>query len=219
MKICILTKKEKPGVKEAISFTKSFIDDCDVFFGEINDPFPEDIKKNHFDILISYISPWIVPMEILKKTKKWNINFHPGPPEYPGIGCFNFALFDKAKQFGATAHIMNPQVDTGEIIGVKRFSINNDETVKSLSNKTYNSQLVLYKEVLEYIVLHNRLPICEESWKRKPFKRKELEQLATINLSMEKDEINERIRAAYYPGKPAPFIEIYGHRFEYNPDR
>ena len=69
MKICILTKKEKPGVKEAISFTKSFIDDCDVFFGKINDPFPEYIQKNHFDILISYISPWIVPVEILEKTK------------------------------------------------------------------------------------------------------------------------------------------------------
>ena len=158
-------------------------------------------------------------MEILEKTKKWNINFHPGPPEYPGIGCFNFAIFDKAKQFGSTAHIMNPQVDTGKIIGVKRFSINNDETVKSLSDKTYSSQLFLYKEILEYIVLHNRLPVCEEKWKRKPFKRKELEKLATINPSMREDEINERIRATYYPGKPAPFIEIFGHKFEYNPDR
>jgi len=219
MKICILTKKEKPGVEKAILFTESFIDDCDVYCGEINDPLPGDLTKNHYDILISYISPWIVPMEILEKTKKWNINFHPGPPEYPGIGCFNFAIFDKAKQFGSTAHIMNPQVDTGKIIGVKRFSINNDETVKSLSDKTYSSQLFLYKEILEYIVLHNRLPVCEEKWKRKPFKRKELEKLATINPSMREDEINERIRATYYPGKPAPFIEIFGHKFEYNPDR
>jgi len=219
MKICILAKNEKPGLEEAISFAESFIDDCDVFCGEINDPIPGDLSKNYYDILISYISPWIVPMEILEKTKKWNINFHPGPPEYPGIGCFNFAIFDKVKHFGTTAHIMNPQVDTGEIIGVNRFSINNDETVKSLSEKSYSSQLVLYKEILEYIVLHNKLPVCEENWKRKPFKRYELEQLATIDPSMGEDEINERIRATYYPQKPAPFIEIYGHRFEYNPER
>ena len=219
MKICILAKKEKPGVEEAISFSEGLIDDCDVFFGKINDPLPRDLTKNNYDILISYISPWIVPGEILKKTKKWNINFHPGPPEYPGIGCFNFAIFDKAKQFGSTAHIMIPKVDAGEIIGVKRFLINNDETVNSLSDKTYSSQLILYKEILEYIVLHNRLPLCKENWKRKPFKRKELEQLAKIDPSMGENEINEIIRATYYPGKPAPFVEIYGHRFEYNPDR
>jgi len=219
MKICFLTKIEKPGVEEAISLTKKMTEDFDFFYGDSASPFPIKVTKENYDLFISYISPWIVPKTVLDKTKKWNINFHPGPPEYPGIGCFNFAIFDKAKQFGSTAHIMNPQVDTGKIIGVKRFSINNDETVKSLSDKTYSSQLFLYKEILEYIVLHNRLPVCEEKWKRKPFKRKELEKLATINPSMREDEINERIRATYYPGKPAPFIEIFGHKFEYNPDR
>ena len=219
MKICILTKKDTPGVEKAISFAESLIDDCDVFWGKINDLLPEKLIENHYDILISYSSPWIVPVKILDRTKKWNINFHPGPPEYPGIGCFNFALFNKVKQYGTTAHIMQQKVDTGEIIGVNRFSINNYETVKSLSDKTYNSQLLLYEEILEYIVINNRLPVCKENWKRSPFKRKELEKLATIEPSMTKDEINEKIRITYYPGKPAPFIEIFGHRFEYNPDR
>ena len=55
MKICILAKKEKPGVEKAILFIKKFIDDCDVYFGDINDPFPKDLTNNHYDILISYI--------------------------------------------------------------------------------------------------------------------------------------------------------------------
>ena len=219
MKICILTKKEKPGVEKAISFTESLFDACDVFFGKMNEPLPEKLTKNYYDILISYTSPWIVPLKVLERTKKWNINFHPGPPEYPGIGCFNFALFNEAKQFGTTAHIMQQKVDTGKIIGVNRFAINKYETVKSLSDKTYDYQLLLYKKILEFIVLNNELPLCTENWKRNPYKRKELEKLATINPSMIKDEINERIRVTYYPGKPAPFIEVFGHRFEYNPDR
>ena len=36
---------------------------------------------------------------------------------------------------------------------------------------------------------------------------------------LSKQEIEKRIRATYYFGKPAPFIELFGHRFEYNPDR
>ena len=36
---------------------------------------------------------------------------------------------------------------------------------------------------------------------------------------MEKDELLKKIRSTYYPGKPAPFIDLHGHRFEYNPKR
>ena len=219
MKICFLTKKEKPGVKEALSFTGNLSKDIDIFGGDLDSPFPLKAVNKNYDFLISYISPWIVPKEVLYNTKKANINFHPGPPEYPGIGCLNFAIYDSAKQFGATAHIMEPKVDTGQIIGVKRFAMYDGETVESLSKKTYSVQLVLYKEIIEYILANDSLPVINENWKRKPFKRSELEGLSTIKTSMSKEEINKRIRATFYAGKPAPFIEIFGYKFEYNPDR
>ena len=93
------------------------------------------------------------------------------------------------------------------------------ETVESLSIKTYEAQLSLYKEMMGFIFENNCLPNISDKWKRKPFKRSELEELATINLKMNKHEIEERIRATYYSGKPAPYIEIHGYKFEYNPDR
>ena len=219
MKIYFLTKIEKQGVKEAISFTNKITKDIDIFSGDSDSTFPVTVNKENYDLLISYISPWIVPKAILDKTKRWNINFHPGPPEYPGIGCFNFAIYDTAKQFGATAHLMKPKVDTGQIIGVKRFAMANEETVESLSIKTYSAQLALFKEILEFIGINDSLPISVEKWQRKPYKRNELEKLATIDSNMNKTEIDKRIRATYYPGKPAPFTEIEGYRFEYNPDR
>jgi len=72
---------------------------------------------------------------------------------------------------------------------------------------------------MNYIIANDRLPECNETWKRKPYKRSELEELATINSSMSEQEIKKRIRSTYYPGKPAPFIEIYGYKFEYKPGR
>tara|TARA_S200000501_G_C20826024_1_gene744993 strand:- start:652 stop:1320 length:669 start_codon:yes stop_codon:yes gene_type:complete len=222
MKICFLTKIEKLGVKEAIAYTKKIVKnlDClDIYYGKPKDKIPKKLFNIKYDLLISYISPWIIPETVLAKTKKWNLNFHPGPPEYPGIGCFNFAIYDSVDQFGATAHIMEPKVDTGEIIGVEHFSITKNETVESLSIKTYNAQLDLFKKILSSISENNCLPKSEEKWKRKPFRRFELEQLATIDLNMSKNEIEKRIRATYFPGKPSPFIEIYGKRYEYNPNR
>jgi methionyl-tRNA formyltransferase len=219
MKICFLTKKEKLGVKEAIAITKNITKDIDVFYGDTTDPFPESVAKENYDVIISYISPWIVPKMVLDKTKKWNINFHPGPPEYPGIGCFNFAIYDSAKQFGVTAHIMESKVDTGEIIGVKHFSMAEEETVESLSLKTYSALLSHYKDIINYVMANDSLPHSGDTWERRPYKRSELEDLATIKTNMNEQEIEKRIRATYYHGKPAPFIELYGHKFEYNPDR
>ena len=214
MKLCFLKKIEKMFVKEAIEFTKNKINEIDVFHGKATDPFPPEVKHQNYDLLISYISPWIVPKAVLNQTKKWNINFHPGSTEYPGIGCFNFAIYNSAKEFGTTAHIMESTVDTGEIIGVKRFSMTEEDTVESLSQNTYSVLLSLYKDIISYIVANDSLPHCAENWKRKPYKRSELEDLATINTNMVEQEIEKRIRATYYPGKPAPFIVINGQKFE-----
>ena len=68
MKICFLTKIEKPGVREAIEFTEDFTKDIDVFSGNIDDNLPEEVKKRKYDVIISYISPWIIPKSILEKT-------------------------------------------------------------------------------------------------------------------------------------------------------
>ena len=219
MKICFLAKKEKPGVYEAIDFLKREEYLVDIFFAESNSVFPKQIINTQYDILVSYISNWIVPIDVLNKTKLWNINFHPGPPEYPGTGCFNFSIYNNESNYGSTAHLMNPAVDTGKIIGVNRFETSQMENVKTLSDKTYVSLLALFKDVFKYISKNKTLPKCSEKWKRKPYKRRELEKLATLNCNMSLNQIKKIIRATYYPGKPAPFIEINGLRFEYNPDR
>ena len=73
MKLCFLTKIEKMFVKEAIEFTKNKINEIDVFHGKATDPFPPEVKHQNYDLLISYISPWIVPKAVLNQTKKWNI--------------------------------------------------------------------------------------------------------------------------------------------------
>ena len=75
MKIGFLTKIDKPGVQEAIRFTKKYTLKLDVFSGDRFEPLPNELHNHEYDILFSYISPWIVPKDILDRTQKWNINF------------------------------------------------------------------------------------------------------------------------------------------------
>ncbi len=73
------------------------------------------IAEEMLKYIISFVSPWIIPENLLNSAQKAAINFHPGPPDYPGTGCYNFALYEGTKKYGVTAHHMEKKVDTGNI--------------------------------------------------------------------------------------------------------
>src|SRR5258707_14038024 len=65
--------------------------------------------------LVAFTSETIVPPHILHALGHGAYNFHPGPPAYPGWAPAHFALYDRARVFGATAHVMTERVDAGPI--------------------------------------------------------------------------------------------------------
>ncbi len=211
----VIFAKEKPFLKQSLLHIQKYTVDITVFKGERTDAFPKKAYDIYPDITLSYMSPWIIPNEILQATKKWSINFHPGPPEYPGIGCTNFALYNEEKEYGVTAHLMNEKVDTGKIIAVERFPIVADETVYSLTQKCYKHICSLFLKIVDQMILEDSLSFCGERWLRKPYTRKELDALCEIRCDMDKQEVNRRIRATYYPDMPGPYIEVFGNIFKY----
>lgn len=219
MKIALFTKKNKPTVKDVIEYLEKCSDEFVLYEGVRGDKFPQEAFNSSQDLLISYISPWIIPKEVLSNTKLGNINFHPGGPEYPGIGCFNFAIYNNEPTYAVTAHVMEEKVDRGRIIGVRRFDLLDSDSVYSLSMKSYENMLSLFYEVVDYIIKSNSLPACDQYWKREPYIRKELEELCMIKPDMSQKEIARRIKATTHPNMPGAYIELFGYRFEYNPNR
>jgi len=212
MKILFLAK-DKPFAKEAADLISYHFKNSIVVFGETKDPFPNYLLQYSFEYVISYISPWIVPKEILNKTKIAAINFHPGPPEYPGIGCTNFAIYNKEKIFGITCHYMEEKVDSGKIIHVERFPIFENDTVLSLTQRCYAYIYIAFVKIFSKILANEPLPVCQEKWKRKPFTRRELNELCIITKDMQEDEIRRRVKATTYPNMPGAFIVLGGIRF------
>ena len=84
---------------------------------------PPEVLNWKGDLIISFISSWIYPQQLLSNAGFAAINFHPGSPDYPGTGCTNFAVYNGEKEYGITCHHMNATIDTGSIIQVKRFNI------------------------------------------------------------------------------------------------
>lgn len=211
--ILFLGKKKDKHCSDALQFLKKNFSEVTAYLSEWGEPLPEDIGNWNGDFIISYLSRWVVPEYLINKASVASINFHPAPPEYPGIGCNNFALYENAKQYGVTCHYMDAKVDTGKIISVKRFPIFPGDDVNSLLMRTYSFQIILFYEIAGLMLRNEPLPFSEEAWTRKPFTRKEFNELSRITPSMTAEEIDRRVRATSY-GVFQPTVELCGHVFE-----
>ena len=212
MKVIIIAKKNKPFVKEILLLTKKIFKNL-IFFDAEKKIDVKSILNLNYDIIISYISDYVLSDKILKKTKLYNINFHPGPPDYPGYGCFNFALYNKAKYYGCTAHLMNKKVDTGKIIDVRNFKLKKNESVLTLSDKTYKHMYFQFKNIINHLAKKKKIKLSNIKWTRKPYKKKQLEKLCKLELNMSKSEVDKRIMATSYPNKPGAYLNFKGNKF------
>jgi len=213
--ILFIGKKKDFHCQRAMEFVKLHFPEHEILLGKRGYHFPEETGWWKGDYIVSYLSPWIIPEYLLNRATKACINFHPGPPEYPGIGCTNFAIYEKADTFGATCHNMNPKVDTGQLIAVRRFPLYESDTVYSLTLRCYGYILALFYEIMSLILDDKELPQLDDNWKRQPYKRQELDELCRITPDMSEDEIKKRVKAVTFPNAPGAYIEIDGMKFNY----
>lgn len=184
-----------------------------------NEKLSEDILQWKGDYIFSFRNLLILPFSLLRRAKFYSINFHPAPPEYPGSGCVNFALYDEVKEYGVTAHIMNKKIDNGKIIEVRRFPINTSDNLKEVLSVTHNQLFKLCMDFIDAIYLNGNSVIKKkiinskhEKWKEKAKTIKELESLQTISTNISKKELKRIIRATYLRNFP-PKIKIHGFNF------
>ena len=201
MKVLFIGKEGDSYSKTAADFIQLHFKNSVVIFSKRTDPFPMYLQQWEGDLIISYLAQWILPDSILQKAGKAAINFHPGPPEYPGIGCTNFAVYNKEKEFGITCHHMLAKVDSGSIIAVRRFPVFENDTVYSITQRCYTEILHLFYKLISDVLTNQPLPQSSEIWKRKPYTRKQLNELCELKAGMDKDEIDLRIKATTYGTK------------------
>lgn len=182
--------------------------------GNTGDYLDEELCWHRPQYIISFVSPWIIPQSLLNSAQKAAINFHPGSPDYPGTGCYNFALYEGADKYGVTVHHMERKVDTGSIIMVSYFAIPPYESVETLKLKSMNHLLFCFEKIVQCIAKGIPLPTSDETWRRKPFTRKEMYKLFEMDLlKHDKEEIEKRIRAAEYPGLEGAFVTVSDYKF------
>jgi len=213
LRVLFLGKQGDAACGRARSWCQERFTDVAYFDGRWGEPLPDEARVWEGDLIISYLSRWVVPRELLGRATVAAINFHPASPEYPGIGCNNFALYEGAASYGATCHHMAAAVDTGPIIQVVRFPLEPQDCVATLLERTYAAMEKLFVEVMQRFVAEGRFPAAAEQWTRPPFTRAQFEALRRISPDMPAEEVARRVRATDYPPW-GPYVELHGFRFQ-----
>ena len=184
---------------------------------------PKRILDWKGDYIFSFRSLYIVPLSLLNRASIGSINFHPGPPDYPGGGCTNFALLDNSDVYGVTAHLMDEKIDNGKILSVKYFPISPHDNIKSLTTKTHKELYILAKNVIKKIMLNglssfNYLDSDKEiKWRKWKGSIKQIDQLSTLDFELSRSDMLKIIRAVHTPEFPAKII-INGLEFHFYRD-
>ena len=225
MRILFFGRKNCEFTKKLILHLKNLSLDVEIVLSSNsrNQKLPKKLTNWSGDLIICFRSLYILPKFLIDKPKIGAINFHPAPPEYPGSGGINFALYENKKRFGITIHLMSEKVDSGDILDVLYFPILEEDNVNTLLNKTHIELFKVTKEFINSIqrekskYISDKLAQSKFIWSDTKRLIKSVDELSVISYGISKDEMHRRIRSFHTNDFPLS-ININGSKFIYQPE-
>lgn len=143
---------------------------------------------------------------IIEKTTvdlfKYPINFHGSLlPKYRGRTPHVWAIINNEKETGITAHLIDENCDTGNIVLQKKITIADNDTGQSVLNKFKVIYPSLVKEVIDLVKLGNFTTFEQDNQKATFFDKRTPDD-GIIDWNWQKERINNWVRAQAnpYPG-------------------
>ncbi len=170
-------------------------------------------QKLKFDLGISMLFWRKLKDDFIYTPRLGTINFHPAPlPDFKGTAGYNIAILNALDTWGMTAHYIDENIDTGDIIEVLKFPIcKNTETVKSLEKISQRYLFELFKKTMKRIstIKENRLDTTPNIG-GVYISRAEMEAMKEIKPG---DDIERKIRAFWFPPYDGAYIKIDGNKY------
>lgn len=177
------------------------------------------VSGGGIDLVVSYLYGRKIKGALLDAPPLGCINFHPAIlPDWRGTAGYNMAILNHLPQWGATAHYVDESIDTGAIIRVYRFDFDyRTETAVTLEKKTQSIQMDLYKSVILDVLQKGRtekLP-CEPQDRNTGvyISRDRMNEMKRIDFEKDKDLLDSKIRAFWFPPYDGAFIEVNGKKY------
>lgn len=154
------------------------------------------------DIFISVMYDTLIKESFIKGRNCYN--FHPGIlPYYRGSGAFSWSIINEEKTTGITLHEIDKDIDTGPIICVKEFPIEESDTAYDLFEKGMDCLYELFVDKFKYLIMGDyhsqQLPKINKS-------------LYTRKMMDDVKDITKLVKALSFPGKEGAYYYTHDGR-------
>jgi hypothetical protein len=169
--------------------------------------------------IVGFLTPIVVSARILQALGYGAYNFHPGPPNYPGWLPSHFAVYDRAAFFGATAHMMAAEIDSGPIVGVELFGVRPGAGVEEVDQMAFvQSARLLWQLAPALAADPAPLTVLPVTWSGRRSTKAMVAEACDIPADLPREELERRL-FAFGAGQfgVAPTITLHGHAFRYVP--
>jgi methionyl-tRNA formyltransferase len=168
--------------------------------------------------LVTFSVESAIPPGVLSALGHGAYNFHPGSPAYPGWMPAAFAIYDGAKEFGATAHSISGQDGNGGIVGVDTFAVPEGASRADLARAAYLAMLGLVQRLAKALVtIPAPLPTLPMVWGSRRGTRALFADLCDFRPDIDAEELQRRIRAfGGGDGLSVPTVWLHGVQFRHS---
>ncbi|MBA3299176.1 MAG: formyl transferase [Thermoleophilaceae bacterium] len=163
------------------------------------------------DLVLSFLFWKRIRRPLIELPRLGCINFHPAPlPDMRGIGGYNVAILEGWDQWGVSAHQVDEEFDTGDLVQVDRFPIDPDrETAFSLALQSQERLLATFRSVVDRALAGEELPRTPQGDGRY-VTRAEFEELRRVRPDDTPERLARRIRAFWHPPYDGATLEVAG---------
>ncbi len=147
IKLIVTDNKNAKGIKYAKKYSIPYLIFKNSLISEkmiLN----EHLKRNISIICLAGFMK-ILSRDFISNFKKKIVNIHPSIlPKYKGLNTYKRVLKNKEKFTGSTVHYVNEKLDSGKLILSKKFFIEPDDNVETLTKKTKEIEHILFSKSL-----------------------------------------------------------------------
>tara|TARA_B100001059_G_scaffold102681_1_gene102433 strand:+ start:14502 stop:15260 length:759 start_codon:yes stop_codon:yes gene_type:complete len=172
----------------------------------------ELVKSYDFDVIVSCGFNYIIEERVISLSKIIAINVHPTLlPKYRGYRSGPYIIMNSEKFSGVTIHKITSEMDKGDILIQRKFSISKFDTTKSMIRKTNEIEGKLLDEALK-MIMNKKIKLIKQDESLSStynYIREPKDSLIDPNKSIV--ELYDFIRSCDYENYPA-FFHIEGQK-------
>ncbi|MDR1235565.1 MAG: hypothetical protein LBJ96_01015, partial [Holosporaceae bacterium] len=108
------------------------------------------MRETECDFLFSISNTRILDKELIELPRVFSINYHNAPlPKYAGVHATSQAILNDERVHGATWHVIEEGVDTGDILKQVIVDVDNEDTNFTLDMKCMEKSISSFRELLD----------------------------------------------------------------------